>query len=83
MNIKKKWNINGFDAVIGNPPYNKSNSIGTGNSIWQIFTLNAINKWITKFGYLLFIHPCGWRKPYSEKSKFNTMFNLMRQIKTN
>ena len=24
LNIKHKWKINGFDAVIGNPPYNKN-----------------------------------------------------------
>jgi hypothetical protein len=77
LNIKEKWNIDGFDAVIGNPPYNKSNSIGTGNTIWQHFTRKSLNEWLLKNGYLLFVHPSGWRKPESVKSKNNGMFKLL------
>ena len=38
LDIKEKWNIEGFDAVVGNPPYNSSGDTGTGNTIWQDFT---------------------------------------------
>ena len=38
LDISEKWNINGFDVIIGNPPYNSSGDTGTGNTIWQYFT---------------------------------------------
>jgi hypothetical protein len=77
LDIKSKWNIEGFDAVIGNPPYNAAGNVGTGNTIWQYFTKNSLNKWLLKNGYLLFVHPPGWRKPNSVKGRFNGLFDLM------
>ena len=44
LDIKEKWNIIGFDAVIGNPPYNSSGNTGTGNTIWQEFTKVSLTK---------------------------------------
>jgi hypothetical protein len=61
-----------FDIIIGNPPYNKG-----GNTIWQEFTKKALNEWLLPNGYLLFVHPSGWRKPNIERGKFTKMFNLM------
>jgi len=77
LDIKQKWNIEGFDAVIGNPPYNASGNTGTGNTIWQHFTKQALIKWLKSNGYLLFVHPPGWRKPNTARGKFNNLFNLM------
>ena len=68
--------IDGFDAVIGNPPYNASGNTGTGNTIWQDFTKVSLNK-LKKGGYLLFVHPPGWRKPCYKKSQLNGLFKLM------
>jgi hypothetical protein len=81
LNIKEYWNINSFNAICGNPPYNSSGNTGTGNTIWQDFTSNSLNKWLLPNGYLLFVHPPGWRKPNSERGKFTKMFDLM--TKTN
>lgn len=77
LDIKTKWGIDGFDAVIGNPPYNSSGYTATGNTIWQDFTKKSINKWLRPKGYLLFVHPPGWRKPNTERGKFTKMFDLM------
>lgn len=78
LDIKKEWNIDdGFDAVIGNPPYNSNGTIGTGNTIWQHFTKNALLKWLKVDGYLVYVHPPGWRKPESDKSKNSGLFDLM------
>ena len=77
LNINEKWNIDGFNAVIGNPPYNSSGNVGTGNTIWQYFTKKALNNWLLIDGYLLFVHPSLWRKPASDKSKLNGYFELM------
>lgn len=65
LDIKKKWNIEGFDAVIGNPPYNASGNTNTGHTIWQHFVDKGLNKWLIKNAYLLYVHPAGWRKPSS------------------
>jgi hypothetical protein len=55
LDIKEKWEgLVGFDAVIGNPPYN--------NELWSDFTFFSINN-INEYGYLLQVHPCNWRKP--------------------
>ena len=77
LNIKTKWNIEGFNAVIGNPPYNSSGDTATGNTIWQDFTKKALNEWLLPNGYLLFVHPPGWRKPNTDRGKFTKMFDLM------
>jgi hypothetical protein len=77
LNIEDKWNINGFDMVCGNPPYNSSGDTATGNTIWQDFTKKALNEWLLPNGYLLFVHPPGWRKPNTERGKFTKMFHLI------
>ncbi len=77
LDIKDKWNIDGFDSVIGNPPYNSSGNTGTGNTIWQNFTNKTLNKWLNSNGYLLFVHPPGWRKPNTERGRFNKLYKLM------
>ena len=77
LDIKEKWDIEEFDAVIGNPPYNSSGDIGTGNTIWQYFTKVSLNKFLKTNGYLLYVHPPGWRKPCYKKSQLNRLFKLM------
>lgn len=75
LNIHDKWNLQYFDVVIGNYPFN-SPGIGTGNTIWQSFATKAIN-WTRHGGYVLAIHPPGWRKPNSKKGKFTKLYNLL------
>jgi len=77
LNIKNKWNVDGFDAVISNPPYNSSTGINTGNTIYQHFIKISLNTFLKKDGFLLFINPPLWRKPYSKRGKFYGLFELM------
>jgi hydrogenase maturation factor len=77
LNTENYFKTNNFDAVIGNPPYNSSGAVGTGNTIWQDFTKMALNNWLIHNGYLLFVHPPGWRKPNTVKGKFFKVFDLM------
>jgi hypothetical protein len=77
LNIQEKWCVDGFDAIIGNPPYNSSGNTATGNTIWQDFTKKSLNVWLLPNGYLLFVHPSGWRKPNTEKGKFFGLYDLM------
>jgi hypothetical protein len=72
----KKWGVKSFDAVIGNPPYNGSSGTNTGNTLWNKFVVQSI-KWLSINGYLLYVHPAGWRKPCNSKSQFKKLFNLM------
>ena len=75
LDIEKKWNIKGFDAVIGNPPYNKNKN--SRHILWNKFVENSLNKWLIKNGYLLFVNPALWRKPISEKSPIKGLFKIM------
>jgi hypothetical protein len=77
LNIEDEWGVKGFDAVIGNPPYNASGNTGTGNTIWQLFVKKALNEWIIENGLLVYVHPPGWRKPNTAKGRFNGLYNLM------
>jgi len=63
LNIKDKWNINGFDAVIGNPPYNDdSGNKGKGHTLWTVFIEKSLKIWLSLNGYLLFVSPSLWRQ---------------------
>ena len=80
LDINKKWGFDKFDAVIGNPPYNNSQNNegkkGGGDLLWNKFVIYSIDI-LYDNGYLIFVHPPGWRKPESEKSKFKNLFELM------
>jgi len=63
IDIKKEWDIDGFDLVIGNPPYqNSCGNKGKGNTLWDKFVNISLKKWLCKDGYLVFVHPQGWRQ---------------------
>jgi hypothetical protein len=63
LNIKEKG-VSGFDAVIGNPPYNDdSGHTGKGHTLWTIFIEKSLNEWLLPNGYLLFVNPSLWRQP--------------------
>ncbi len=73
--LKIEFNFK-FDLVIGNPPYNHG-IVGTGNTLWQFFVKRSLNYWLEENGFLIFVHPSGWRKPTTEKCKFYKLFELM------
>jgi len=62
--------IESFDIIMGNPPYNppKTATGSSGNSIWQNFVIKSYSILNAK-GYLLFVHPPGWKKPTDEEFK--------------
>ena len=86
-NLDKK---NGFDAIIGNPPYNSMGSIkvptnktdkktGDGKTVWRDFVKMAISLLCDKHdnpGYLSFIIPSIWMKPDKER-----MYHFLTQYK--
>jgi hypothetical protein len=63
LDIKEKWVLDGFDAVIGNPPYNdNSGNKGKGHTLWTKFIEISLEKWINEGGYLLYVNPSLWRQ---------------------
>jgi len=63
LDINDVWGIKGFDAVIGNPPYqNTSNNKGSGNTLWNLFVIKSLMEWLNINGLLLFVNPRGWRQ---------------------
>lgn len=81
LNTKKVFGIDKFDIIMGNPPYNASGTKATGNTIWQQFVEISLNM-LNKLGYIVFIHPNGWRKPNTEKGKFYGFFDKMAKKNT-
>ena len=57
--------------------YNSSCYTETGNTIWQDFTKVSLKKLLQNNGYLLYVHPPGWRKPCYKKSQLNGLIELM------
>ena len=68
LDISLKWGIEGFNLVVGNPPYNipKENVLKGGyggRSLWDKFVIKSFDSWIKENGYLVYVHPPSWRKP--------------------
>lgn len=50
-----------FDVIVMNPPYNSpSKNKGAGHTLWDKFVIKSINQ-LAESGYLVAIHPDGWR----------------------
>jgi hypothetical protein len=81
MNINDTWNLNGFHAIIGNPPYNdkqkNTGKKGGGDLLWNKFVDISLDKFLLPKGLLIFVHPPGWRKPDSANSKYSGLFKKM------
>ena len=79
--LKHTFNNESFDIILGNPPFNESQETdggkrSTGNTIWIDFVEKSIDL-LSKNGYLLFVHPPGWRKPTTESSKTDGLYKKM------
>jgi hypothetical protein len=52
-----------FYLVLGNPPYQSScGNKGTGNTLWDKFVNISLKIWLYENGYLVYVHPQGWRQ---------------------
>ncbi len=77
---KEEFEIEEFDIVIGNPPFQDYQETktkrGGGDLLWNKFVILSLEILINN-GFLVFVHPPGWRKPESDKSKYKNLFKLM------
>jgi hypothetical protein len=59
LDVAAKWGLGGFDAVIGNPPYQDATQSLNG-TLWDKFVAYAITH-LNDDGFLCYVHPSGWR----------------------
>ena len=77
LDIKENFDLDGFDAVIGNPPYNNKGGIKKGGkNLYVKFTIFSINI-VNKNGYLLFITPTGVLKTTVYSKKTNVLEKIL------
>ena len=88
--LSDKWKAvlkDGFDVIVGNPPFNKGgirsctgNKLGDKNeTIWPLFIEKSLGSsgrlgWLKASGYLAFINPLSWLK------KSHSMHNKMLEM---
>ena len=79
--VMKKWGVEKFDVVVGNPPYNNDQKAegkrGGGSTLWDKFVIKVLNSFLKENGYLVFVHPTLWRKPQSDRSTSKDVSELM------
>jgi hypothetical protein len=72
------FQVKTFDVILGNPPFNsnkKQNVKSSANTIWSDFVEKSLTL-LEKNGFLLYVHPSGWRKP-CKRNEFNHLFHKM------
>ena len=74
------WGVEKFDIIIGNPPYNNSQTQttekrGGGSSLWDKFVIKSLEI-LNDNKFLCFVHPSMWRKPESKNSKNKGLWNV-------
>ncbi len=78
-----QWNTESrdkFDIIMGNPPYNRG-GVGKGGGVfWVSFVNNSLDL-LNMGGYLNFIHPLGWRKPFKDGDRLNNAGRIWYKFK--
>jgi len=77
LDIFKQWKLKGFDAIIGNPPYQEIVGPRKTQPKWNLFVIKMF-PYILKDGYLVMVHPSGWRSP---TGVFKEVFDLVNSRK--
>jgi hypothetical protein len=82
LDIKKKWNLEGFDVIIGNPPYNENSNDKESRPIYNRFIETVID--YIKPSKLSMIVPSRWMLGGKGLDKFrNRMMNDSHIVKCN
>ena len=77
FHVKNVWNVDKFDIVIGNPPYNSgSKNRGSAHVLWDKFVSKSLEKVLTEDGYLAMVHPTGWRNVDGGFANIKTLMKL-------
>jgi hypothetical protein len=78
LNVEDKWSIQGFDAIIGNPPYQDSSATGD-NKLYLEFIKYSLNILKTD-KYLLFVTPTNIKNYITNKDKNRKYINNFYEI---
>jgi hypothetical protein len=76
-----KLDLKGMDIIIGNPPYQKTNTKtnnargGTNNNLYLDFANESLNQ-LNDNGFLVYIHPQNWRKIDNPTLKLFLDYNI-------
>ena len=74
------WGVEKFDVIVQNPPYQK---LKEGNkksqSLWDKFVIKTINQ-LSKGGYLVTVHPDGWRRIDGDFSKVKSLLKSKQML---
>ena len=66
-----------YDVIMGNPPYqHKKPGNKKSQAIWPNFVETSIKFFLKENGYLVFVHPSGWR---NINGNFKKVFNLIQE----
>lgn len=74
----REFKIDTFQIIMGNPPYQKKVGPNKTQHIWDIFVIESITNYLKINGYLVFVHPNGWRKPNENNKTFKEVFKLIK-----
>lgn len=55
--MKEVWGLDGFDVVVGNPPYNDESTSTGDNKLYLLFVSKSLNSILLENKYLLFVTP--------------------------
>ena len=79
LHMKDVYGVEKFDIVVMNPPYNSGgdNVRGIGHTLWDKFVMKALEISLIADGYLVAVHPDGWR---SLGKGFNKVKNLLKSL---
>jgi hypothetical protein len=75
-----EWGLDGFDLVVGNPPYNDGDKSEEANKLYPKFIYKSINL-LKKDGYCLMITPTGWFNNTADIGKGNSGISILREFK--
>ena len=74
--LSRDWGVMKFDVIVGNPPYQGSNTIGTqqpkSHNLWSKFVSSSIDM-IEEGGYVAMVTPDSWMSANSQ------VLNLFKQ----
>lgn len=75
---KKAFGIDKYDVIMGNPPYNTGGVQKGGGVFWKEFVFEGVENLKTN-GYLVYVHPLGWRKPKGERASAGDIFDRFKK----
>jgi hypothetical protein len=76
LHMKDVYGVEKFDIVVMNPPYNDNNpNSGSAHVLWDKFVEKVLEISLIIDGYLVAVHPDGWR---SVGNGFNKVKNVLK-----